>query len=279
MTGGECEVRPGVSQNALRMLAERAARAAGTVARKFFGTDYEIRLKHDRSEVSDADEAAQVAAVAMIREERPQDAFITEETLHFAGDPPPTPSNDMVTWVIDPIDGTRNFVRHIPEYATSVAAMYGGRPRAGAVYHVERDLLYSASLGEGLFVNGHQVAGPKTLAYPPDKPRKLVVGLPSNPYGPIAKLAHRWLDNFVCRNFGSTALHLAFVAHGELDAMTADNPKLWDVAAGAVMLEIVGARLTDPDGAAVFPLDVATYAGTNLPIIAARSDVFEQVCA
>jgi fructose-1,6-bisphosphatase/inositol monophosphatase family enzyme len=87
-------------------------------------------------------------------------------------------------------------------------------------------------------------------------------------------LAREWLEHFVCRSLGSTGLHLALVASGQLDAMLADNPRLWDLAAGWVLVTASGGKMTALTGAALFPLDVAAYAGQELPTLAAGAALY-----
>jgi myo-inositol-1(or 4)-monophosphatase len=256
-------------QQELRALAEAAARCGGAIALQFFRRPLQVRFKADRSEVSEADETAQAAIVAQLRAARPADSFVAEETLHGGA-----PRSDGVCWVIDPIDGTRNFVRGLPHFACSIGALYNGTPVAGAILDVPRGTLYSASVAEGFFVDG-QVRPP--LARVPDRHPRLVVGIPSAPAGPIAPLAHRWLDRFICRNFGSTALHLALVATGELDGMLADNPRLWDIAAGCLLVEAAGGRCRSPEDRPLFPCDVATYRGGELPLVAGVAWGFGQL--
>ncbi len=265
------------SQHTLRALAEEAARAGGRVARRYFGSELGVWLKSDRSEVSDADEDAQAAVIATIRAQRPQDAFIAEEQLTLT-DPPPAPTADQVCWVIDPIDGTRNFVRHIPLYTCSVAAMLNGMPLVGAIYDAQRNTLYSASQKGGLFFNcEHRPRHDENEAPPRGANPKPVVAIPSSPVGETVPLAHAWLDRYVCRSFGSTALHLAMVANGELDAALCDNPRLWDIAAGWVLIEAAGAHITKPDGSPVFPLDITQYHGEDIPCVAATRRVQREV--
>jgi myo-inositol-1(or 4)-monophosphatase len=261
----------------LRHIAEEAARAGGHVARRFFRTKLAVRLKDDRSEVSDADEAAQAAVTECIQAHRPDHAFIAEETLlpRADGAREPAPSNDAVCWVVDPIDGTRNFVRGIPLYVCSVAAMLGGTPLVGAIYEPERDVLYSASLAEGFFVDSAPQSGrPVGAARPAGLNPRYVVGIPSTPVGPASVIAQAWLGRFVCRNLGSTALHLAMVATGELDAMLTDNSRLWDIAAGWVLVTASGGRMTGLGDAPLFPLDVGKYRATELPALAADAQVY-----
>lgn len=259
-------------------LAVAAAYAAGEVARAHFAADnLVVNLKNDRSEVSAADEAAQAAIVATIREARPDDAFITEETL-VLDTPVPAPADDRLTWVIDPIDGTRNYIRHIPLYSTSIACMYGGRPVVGVIYVPELDKLYTAT-PDGACLDGQPVVRLDAPAAPQrGVTTRPVVGLPSRPVGPVNALAHIWLDHFVCRCFGSTAWHLALVASGELAGALSDNPKLWDIAAGWLIVSAAGGQSADLDGRPLFPLDVATYDRRELPFVAGRPDVFARLC-
>lgn len=267
--------RDAVDGSVLRAWAEEAALTGGRVARTRFGTDLRIRLKADRSEVTDADEAAQAAIVDFLHQQRPHDTLLTEEAAPNTADDSqwPVPRNDVLCWVIDPIDGTRNFIRGVPLFACSVAALIAGEPVAGAIYDPVRDELVSASRGEPLLLNGRPPEPPRPWGTGPPPasqatPRP-VVGLPSMPVGPVAERAHQWLDRYVCRCLGSTALHLAYVALGRLEAMLADNARLWDVAAGVVLVQAGGGTAAAPDGRALFPVDVAAYRGEEMPIVAA----------
>jgi myo-inositol-1(or 4)-monophosphatase len=257
---------------ALRRIAEQAARIGGQVARSYFGRVSAARLKPDRSEVCEADDAAQAAILAAIRAQRPEDAFIAEETVQLAGGASlPPAANDRVCWVIDPLDGTRNFLRGIPFYACSVAAMLGGRPVSGAIYDPVRDLLYSGSAAEGVLIDGTCAADHPLAGCPRAPNPKPIVGIPSSPAGHAATIVQRWLDRFVCRSLGSTALQTAWVATGQLDAALSDNARLWDIAAGALLVTASGGAISSPQGAPLFPLDVGRYAGEELPALAIRA--------
>lgn len=241
-----------------------------------------MRLKADRSEVSEADEAAQRAVIASLCEDRGDDAFLGEETL-----PPEragceglrhAPANDRLTWVIDPIDGTRNYVRSIPVYACSVACVWGGWPLVGAVYDPTQDTMYAASQAEGAFIDGHAIALSEALADPQRQlATSLICAIPSSRHGRAHALVHDWVDRFVVRNYGSTALHLAMVAAGEIDATLNTNCKLWDIAAGALLVTAAGGVVTDPDGAPVFPVDVGAYGGESLPTLAASAGAYARL--
>lgn len=256
----------------LRALAEAAARAGGEVARRRFNTPFNIERKADGSEVSDADHEAQAAIIALLHKTRPGDAFLAEETLDAAlfGAPPPAPADDVFTWIIDPIDGTRNYVRGIPFYTCSVGVMRGGFPVAGAIFDPERDELFSISRGEALLVNGSPVQ-PVDEKGTAGRSRKPLVALPSMLAGRPGELVHAWRGRIVNRNFGSTALHLAMVAAGRLQATLISDSRLWDIAAGWPMLEAVGGLITDLHEGPLFPLDVSAYGGEALQSLAAAT--------
>lgn len=263
----------------LRGLAEAAARAAGSVAQRAFGAAGATSFKLDGSEVTAADLAAERAAVAILRSARPADHFITEENT--AGHPPtaaPDAPADAQTvwWVIDPIDGTRNFVRGIPCYVASVAAMVGGVPVAGALHEPGRDALYSASLGGGAWMNGQRL--PLSAGDPRDvASRRLLVAVPSARHERVQPIVRKWVDELVIRNVGSSAMHLAMVASGQLDAALLATCRLWDIAAGWLIVQESGGRMTTPEGGALFPIDPAAYASEEMPSLAARGEVHEQL--
>ncbi len=262
----------------LRQIAVNAARVGGTLALEAFRSEFAVQLKADRSEVTDADLAAERAVVETIRATRPNDAFIGEEGVAQREDAVPQVSaSDQVCWVIDPIDGTRNYVRGVPYFGCAVAAMVANQPVAGAVFVPLSGTMYSASLPEGMFIDDEHI---DTLPDPTERTRarKLLVGTPSSAAGPAGDWFQRLWNRVVARNFGATAVHLAWVAAGHLDAALVSDSKLWDVAAGAVMLAVTGGCLNDLDGKPVFPLDVAQYRGEPLPCVAASGDdVYERL--
>ncbi|MBU0640011.1 MAG: hypothetical protein KKB50_14175 [Planctomycetes bacterium] len=259
---------------ALRMLAETAARAGARLARQRFGAVHAVRWKADRSEVTEVDEAAQRAVITCIQAARPADAFICEETQPEGDTRAPAPSDATLCWVIDPLDGTRNYVRGLPHYACSVAAMLGGFPIVGAICDAVHDVMYSGSQAEGAFLDGTTLrAEARGPAPPADRPRTPIVAIPSTRHGRAFEIVHDWVDRMIVRNFGSAALHLALVAAGQLDAALATNCKLWDLAAGWVLVTGAGGRMSSPDGAPLFPLDVARYAGEDLPSLAAKAEL------
>ncbi|MGD8453182.1 MAG: inositol monophosphatase family protein [Phycisphaerae bacterium] len=250
---------------ALRELAESAARAGGQVARDYFRRQFTVRRKPDGSDVTDADESAQAAVLDVLRRQRPDDAVIAEEDLPADA---PAPANDTLCWIIDPLDGTRNFVCGVPIYACAIAAMIGGVPVVGAVYDPEHDEMCSTARGAGLFVDGQ----PFTRTPTPSSggaTRRPLVGIPSSLSGPAATLVRSWASTVVVRNLGATALHLAMVATGRLQAALVSDSKLWDIAGGWLMVMNAGGVMTTVEDRDVFPRDIADYRGESIPALAA----------
>ncbi len=266
---GRPEPLPAAAAEALRRLAESAARVGGAVAREAFGRTQVVSLKGDRSEVTEIDIAAQRAIVAHLRAQRPDDAFVGEESAEADSGPSAAPPDSEIWWIIDPIDGTRNYIRGVPSFSCSVAAMRGGVPVAGAVYEPIADLMYTAALGGGARINGRPAAVHGCDADPPAAPPdKLLVAVPSARREATRRLVSLVVERHVVRNYGSVALHLAMVAAGQLDAAAAGNPKLWDIAAGLLLVTEAGGVVTAPDGAAILPLDPAAGVGRELPVLA-----------
>ena len=279
----------------LRALAEAAARLGGDVARRSFGQRQKVTLKRDRSEVTETDLAAERAIIAHIRAARPSDRFIGEEATDRgdggkeAGGPPAGgdasgverhpesagPDSGTLWWIIDPIDGTRNYVRQIPIFACSVAAVRDGSPLAGAIYDPVQDAMYSAGLREGAFVNGQRVALAQAgAARGSAPPSKLLVGIPSARRPSTRRFALHAVERHVIRNLGSAALHLAMLANGQLDVVVVGNCKLWDIAAGCLIVTEAGCIVTSPDGKPLFPLDVARYAGEEIAVLAGNPSAY-----
>jgi len=270
---------------ALLIIAQEAARAGGAVAAAAFGRAHAFRFKADASEVTEFDEAAEAAVRSCIEQRRPGDLFIGEESTHAAlarGDSPlhggAVPPSDRVVWVVDPIDGTRNFIRRIPFIACSVGVLRGGEPIAGAIYDPLRDLMYSASLGGGAWLNGERLEPPAAAADSPSG-RKWIIAVPTLRLPSALRTLGEVVDRHWARNLGSSALHLAYVAAAAFDASITTKSKLWDLAAGAALLGEVGAPLTTPEGKPVFPPGPEDYRGRNIPTLSGYPEAWAELRA
>jgi myo-inositol-1(or 4)-monophosphatase len=223
---------------------ENAARAGGRELLAWRGR-FQTREKGVADLVTDADLASQRAIQEAISAKFPDHAFVGEEQFdsvqsHCAGQP---------TWVVDPLDGTTNYVHGYPNYAVSVALVQDRNILAGVIYDPLREECYSASAGHGAWLNGKrlQVSGTKRLG-----DSLVAVSLPAR----VSEQSPDLLDFVrivqVCqaiRRSGSAALNLAHVASGALDAFWATHIHPWDVAAGVLLIREAGGILTARDGA------------------------------
>ena len=132
-------------------VCETAARRAGALARERFRTDVEVSLKGRANVVTDADLAAERLILDYVTAEYPEFGILSEESA-------PVPGSAPYTWVIDPIDGTRNFAEGIPHFCVVVAIAEGDTVAAGVTYDPVRDELFAAQQGEGAYLNGERIA-------------------------------------------------------------------------------------------------------------------------
>jgi len=241
-----------------------AARLAGQHAMEEMA--YVTTTKKSENElVTQADPQCQQIIIRQIRETYPDHGFIAEEGEHgrlFKRSPTGKPT---VWWAIDPIDGTHNYAHGIPIFAVSIAAMYEGEPIVGVIFQPASDSMFTAVKGGEAQLDGRRiVAGDQEIG------TLTSVGIDSHFEGPLPA----WLCDLIrqsrFRNFGTTALHLAFVARGGLVAGIMTTPKLWDIAAGVVIAEAAGAKVTDWAGGRVFPIDLDAYDGGAFRIVAAN---------
>ncbi len=227
----------------LQEAAEQAARRGGEVLQEWRGK-FATRAKGPQDLVTDADLAAQAAVREILLKAFPTHAFLGEESPNLAllADP------ERLTWVVDPLDGTTNYVHGFPCYATSVAVTQGGRVLAGAMFDPSANELFSAGLGLGATLNGQPIG--VTHAARLDE-ALVAVSLP-----PQCTAASPDVQDLLAvipraqaiRRTGSAALNLAYVACGRLDAHWASHIHPWDVAAGLLMIAEAGGVVTAHDG-------------------------------
>lgn len=239
-------------------VAERAARAGGAVAREYFRGELAVETKRNKNDlVTEADEDAQRQVLATIRAEFPDDEFVCEEeSLELVGPEADDPGADLVDavpetgpcWVVDPIDGTANFVRRTRTWATSVAALVDGEPVGAATYLPAMGDLYAAG-PESASRDGSDLAvshrtDPETFATVP-------VGYwPRERGDEFAALCGAIVEDFGdVRRIGSFQTTLAYVADGGLEAaICTTDAHSWDTIAGAYLVERAGGTVTDLDG-------------------------------
>lgn len=240
----------------------RLARLGGRISADRIGQARTSR-KADHTFITQVDFEVQSALLDVVALDFPNHAVLVEEEVDRPGRHPPVDKAECC-WVIDPLDGTRNFSRAFPVFATSVAVMRDGWPVAGAVCHATTGQVFAAAVGCGATLDGHPVRVRDDVPTP-----DTMIFMRGRSGHPAPPPMHRWLDQFSFRNIGSAALHLAFVAGGIIDAAFHQQCKLWDLAAGALLVTEAGGVATRPSGAPIFPIYLTTYADDDLGFLAA----------
>ena len=227
-------------------IAQYAARRGAEILLRYWETlgkdDADLKARNDW--VSNADRESEQAIVAAIREHRPDDAFLGEETGKTEG------ASAHRVWIIDPLDGTSNYLQHFPMWCVSIALRENGVTTTAAIYEPLRDLFFTATLGGGAFRNGEPV---RVSNHEHVEGSFLATGFPFR--------AQEYVDCYVAiftdvirvskgvRRAGSAALDLAYTAAGVFDGFFEMHLAPWDVAAGALLVTEAGGVVTDFSGA------------------------------
>lgn len=222
-------------------LAHQVAALGASIVASHFGVVKSGDLKKRSDPVTIADREAEAAIVDFLRTERPDDGILAEEGSGAA--------EAGRRWIIDPLDGTVNFIHAIPQVSVSIALYDGDQPLVGVIHDVCRDEVFAASLGEGATLNGGPIEVSAT-----DELAHAVVGT-GFPYDHHLH-AEAYANNLAAvladvngiRRMGSAALDLAWVAAGRLDAYWELVLAPWDMAAGVLIVTEAGGRVTTPGG-------------------------------
>jgi len=244
-------------------LAKRLAVEAASFTKSLGGRTSSQR-KTDRTVVTEVDHAIQAHLLSAIAERFPDHAVVAEETVATPG-----AHADRLTarfcWVIDPLDGTRNFVAGFPSYATSIAVLERGEPIVGVVIDHIVGAIYAGARGQGATLNG----APLRMSEPAPG-EDWLIGFASTKDQPTVDVVRNWLGTrgYILRNTGSTALHLGMVAAGALTAAFCRKCKIWDVAAGALLIREAGGIITDAAGSPMDRFDLRGDMGRDVPFLA-----------
>jgi myo-inositol-1(or 4)-monophosphatase len=222
-------------------VCEQAARAGGQVLRDW--TDrFEVREKGPADLVTEADLASQDAIRQILLKAFPQYGLVGEESEK------PWNPNAAMCWVVDPLDGTTNYVHRLPHYAVSIALVHDCAPIVAVVYDPVRDECFTALRGQGAFLNGR----PLSTSGVTDVSQALVAASfaarVTRDSTELAQFVAVALQCQAVRRTGSAALNLSYVAAGRMDAFWAMSTKSWDVAAGALLVEEAGGIVRGVDG-------------------------------
>ena len=213
-------------------LAEAAARTAGRIIMGYYQDAYEVTEKGKGNPVTTADLDADKVLKATLLGGRPGDGWLSEETKDS-----PARLGCSRVWIVDPIDGTKEFIKGIPQFATSIALSVDGRIEVAVIYNPARDELYSAIRGRGVTLNGRPThATPLT-----DLARASILASRSE----MARGEFdAFKDDYEVTPIGSIAYKLALVASGQADLTFTLTPKNeWDFAAGALLVTEAGGKV------------------------------------
>jgi myo-inositol-1(or 4)-monophosphatase len=252
--------------------AIEVARGAGKIVMEHFGKVERLTKTHVATKdeaVTEADRATQRFIVASLRKRFPDDGIIGEESDLGTSITNDRGAGGSRVWVIDPIDGTNNFIGGFPNFAVCIGLLDAGSPVLGIVFDVSRDLMYCAAKGEGCWVGSRRL---RALTTPlSDASILMMTSNCIDSTGRCPKFAERWLSqtNWKLRMIGSAALEAVQVAAGIAHGAVTLNGKLWDIAAPAALVIEAGGVITNLKGEAIFPIDLTNYAGAKVPFLAA----------
>ena len=222
-------------------VALEAARLAGGMIRDRFSSTLQVSFKGRNDIVTDVDVAVEKAVLELVRREFPDFGILAEESQ-------PVTTGSPYRWVVDPIDGTRNFAMGIPHFCTIVALSHGDEPVIGVTYDPMREELFTAEKGKGAFLNGERISVSETpvlseallccdLGYVDEK-----AGLA------IDMIRSIWPGMLSLRLLGSAGLGVAYAAAGRVDMYFHHSLSPWDIVAGLVQVREAGGQIVDKQG-------------------------------
>ncbi len=264
--------------------AVELARGAAAIVLEQFGKVERLTKTHATTSaeaVTEADRASQRFIVAGLRRRFPRDGIVGEESDTGSSITFDCPDPAGRAWVIDPIDGTNNFICGLGAFAVCIGLLDKGRPILGVVLDVTRDRAYCAAAGQGAWLDTKRLQAPTT---PLNESSMLM--LTSNlldRFGACPPYANRWLaqTTWKVRMLGSAAIEAVQVAAGVAHAAVTVNGKLWDAVAPAAIVLEAGGVISDLTGGPVFPFDLRGYIGAKVPYVAAgpaaHADIIREI--
>jgi len=219
-------------------IAENAAIEAGILIMNYYKTDYEIRDKGYHNPVTTADHAADSRLKEILMVARPNYGWLSEETV----DSPERLTKDRV-WVVDPLDGTKEFIEGVPNFVVSIALVENGDPIVGVLYNPVTKETFTAAKGEGAFLNGKSIfctakenVSEMVILNSRSETRRGLWKSYGNTFGELKAI-------------GSVAYKLGLTAAGQADIFASLRPKNeWDICAGNCIINEAGGKLIDLKG-------------------------------
>ena len=219
-----------------------AAREAGEVLRESFGGQHSVRYKGEVDIFTEVDERAERLITDILLRAFPTYGMLGEESGRVFG------QEEDIRWVVDPLDGTTNYAHGLPIFAVSIALETGGEVVLGVVHDPMKEETFTAERGEGATLNGQPIRVSDT-----DEPIQALIAT-GFPYDraqmPEALELFGRFEGLTrdMRRLGATALDLCYVASGRLDGYYERGIWAWDIAAGSLILEEAGGKVTDYRG-------------------------------
>lgn len=222
-------------------VALAATGAAGKIIRGGWNSDRQITFKGRADIVTDIDVKAENAMLEILTSAFPDFGILAEESKPVAGESP-------YRWVVDPLDGTRNYAQSIPHFCTIVALAKDDEVIAGVVYDPVREETFTAAKGQGAFLNGSPITATETT----ELSRSLLsfdLGYVDEKAGlAIDLLRSLWPGMYSVRLMGSAGLGVAYAASGRVDLFFHHSLSPWDIAAGLIIMQEAGGRVVDRQG-------------------------------
>jgi len=241
-----------------RTVAGQAALEAGALLKNMLGGAHRISWKGEIDLVTEADLQSERLILESLGRHFPEDTFVTEETGRHGA-----PSNRV--WLIDPLDGTVNFAHELPFFAVSIALQVEAETVFGMVYNPCTQEFFEAAKGSGAFLNEKPMSVSKT---PNLVNSLLATGFPytvhQDPGDVMQRLHSMILRGQGIRRMGSAAMDLCYVAAGRFAGYWEQDLKPWDTAAGALLVEEAGGRVTDFEGNPFTPYLKSVVASNSL---------------
>ena len=251
--------------------AVKAARKAGSIiTRASYDIDkLNIQSKRQNDFVSEVDHAAEAAIISVLHEAYPTHGFLAEESGHKNSDA-------EFVWVIDPLDGTTNFLHGFPQYCVSIGLLHKGVPNQAVVFDPNRNELFTATKGVGAYLNDRRIRVTRTDHL---DDALMGTGFPFKEVGGIDDYLRMFKNmTLSCQGIrrpGAAALDLAWVAAGRLDGFWEIGLSPWDMAAGVLLVREAGGLVGDLAGEEKF-MDSGRIVASNGKLFAAILKVLHQ---
>ena len=223
-------------------------------------------LKDNAEMVTNADTICQQIIMDRVKETFPDHGFLAEEGPGNKMSLFPPRSGDPFWWVIDPIDGTNNYAHGILNFTVSIAVMYEGYPVVAVIFEPATDSMYSTVKGDDAQLNASRIT---TSDEPVNEFASF--GIDSNFKVEVTDAILEFIRRTKFRNFGTTALNLSYIAKGSMIGTMTTYARLWDIAAGILLIENAGGIVTTTEGKKIFPIQLENYNNENYTILAANN--------